>query len=64
MSDKLKIKAKAMQKISQLKTDLSMMENGLRVVDTKQNSILWLSHIRQDLGSLQTLINEYYEANN
>lgn len=64
MSEKMKIKAKVMQKISQLKTDLSMMENGLRVIDSRYNTNLWLQHIRYDLGNLQTLINEYYESDN
>lgn len=64
MSEKQKIKAKVLQKISHLKADISMMEHGLRVVDSKQNSNMWLSHLRQDLGHLQTLINEYYESDN
>ncbi len=64
MSEKEKLKFKAIQKINELITDLKMMQNGLMVVDSKFNSSLWLSHIRTDTANLQTLINELYENDN
>lgn len=64
MSEKQRIKSKVFQKVNELKTDLQMLENGLRVVDTSKNSTLWMSHIRTDLGNLQTLLNEYHENDN
>lgn len=64
MSERDKMKFKAIQKINELILDLKMMQNGLRVVDSKFNSNLWLCHIRTDTANLQTLINELYEKDN
>ncbi len=64
MTNKTKIENRIKQLANVVRTDLKMFENGLTTVGTKTNSDYWLNFMRKEIYELQTLSDQYHEANN
>lgn len=64
MSQKEQFRLGITQKINHLRTNLTMIENGLKTVGTKENTNLWLGYMRKEVFELQTLSDKYHDATN